>query len=102
MNITITSSTVTVIKLRTPSFQQNIFPVISAAHQFKFIVAIIIITHELDYRLQYHQVERYARLDALVGIKKKTFSQCDVMEIFPLFGRNQCPSYVPSKKSANL
>jgi len=70
MNITVTSSTVIVIKLRTPSSQQNIFPVISAAHQFKFIVAIIINTHDLDYRLQFHQVRRYAKLDVLVGIKK--------------------------------
>lgn len=92
MNITITSSTVTVTKLRIPSSQQNIFPVISAAHKFKFIVAIIIKNaHELDYRLQFHQVRRYARLDVLVGIKK-TYSQCDVVENFPQFGRNQCPS----------
>jgi hypothetical protein len=63
-------TTVTVIKLRTPSSQQGKFPVISAAHKFKVIVAIIINRHKLDYSLQFHQVRRYAGLDVLVGIKK--------------------------------
>lgn len=86
-------TTVTVIKLRTPSSQQDTFPVISAAHKFKFIVAIIINTHKWDYRLQFHQVRRYAGLKFSWVLKN----------FFPMWRRGKYPpSYVPSTKNGNF